>query len=79
MVAQNADGSPGALVGSVVILADWDSPVFEEPLTGASSEGDLAVALLARIEQTHAYVFRHYAAMVAQASRRVLTQWWTGR
>lgn len=71
-VVLNPDGSPGALLGSVIMLTDWDSPVFEEPSTGASSEGELAVALLARIEQAHAYVFRHYATMVARASRRVL-------
>jgi RNA polymerase sigma-70 factor (ECF subfamily) len=71
-VALTSDGAPGTLIGSAVVLADWAAPVFEEPLVGASSEGELAVALLARIEQAHAYVFRQYAAMVAQASRRVL-------
>jgi len=72
MIAQAPDGSPRAVIENVVVVADWAAPIFEEPLTGASSEGELAVALLAHIEEAHAYVFRHYASIVAQASRRVL-------
>jgi RNA polymerase sigma-70 factor, ECF subfamily len=71
-IAAAPDGSPLALIDDVVIISDWAAPIFEEPLTGASSEGELAVALLAHIEEAHAYVFRHYASIVAQASRRIL-------
>jgi RNA polymerase sigma-70 factor (ECF subfamily) len=71
-IASSSDGSPRALIENVVVLADWAAPIFEEPLTGPSSEGEVAVALLAHIEEAHAYVFRRYASVVAQASRKVL-------
>jgi RNA polymerase sigma-70 factor (ECF subfamily) len=71
-MASAPDGSPRALIENVAVVADWAVPIFEEPLTGASSDGDIAVALLAHIEEAHTYVFRHYASIVAQASRRVL-------
>jgi RNA polymerase sigma-70 factor (ECF subfamily) len=71
-IAAAPDGSPRALIENVAVVADWAAPIFEEPLTGATSEGELAVALLAHIEEAHAYVFRHYASIVAQASRSVL-------
>jgi RNA polymerase sigma-70 factor (ECF subfamily) len=71
-IALASDGSPLAVVGSVAVVRDWQAPIFEEPLAGTTSEGDLAVALLARIEEAHAYVFRHHAPLVARAARRVL-------
>jgi Sigma-70 region 2 len=42
--------------------------VAEEPLAGGG-EGDLSVALLARVEIAHAYVFQHCASIVARAAR----------
>jgi RNA polymerase sigma-70 factor, ECF subfamily len=66
------DGSPCALIENVAVVSDWAAPIFEEPLTGSSSDGDLAVALLAHIQEAHTYVFRNYGTIVAQASRRVL-------
>jgi RNA polymerase sigma factor (sigma-70 family) len=70
-LALTSDGRPDALIGTAVV-ADWESPTFEEPLTGSPSEGKLAVALVGQVKEAHAYVFRLYASIVAQASRRVL-------
>jgi RNA polymerase sigma-70 factor, ECF subfamily len=71
-IAAAPNGSPRALVEKVVVVSDWTPPIFDEAVTGESSEGNLAVALLARIEDAHAYVFKCYASIVAQTSRRVL-------
>lgn len=71
-IAAAPDGSPRALIEKVVVVSDWAAPIFEEPVTGKSSEGNLAVALLARIEEAHTYIFKRYASTVAQASGHVL-------
>lgn len=71
-VAVAPDGTPQALLGTVSVVSNWDAPVFTGRGDHPVSEGDLAVALLARVEESYAYVFREFASVVARASRRVL-------
>jgi RNA polymerase sigma-70 factor, ECF subfamily len=72
-VAAATDGSPRAITGSVTVISDWESPDFERPSSlRPRSEGNLAVALLAHVEEAHAYAFRAYASAVARAAYRVL-------
>ncbi len=66
------DGRPRAVVGSVTALSEWVMPTFEPPLKAGDSEGDLAVALVARLEEAHCYAFNRYAGAVGRAAATVV-------
>jgi RNA polymerase sigma-70 factor, ECF subfamily len=67
-----SDDSPLAMVATVDAVSDWAAPAFEEFSTGPVSEGNLAVALWARVKEAHAYVYRQYVPLVAQSCKYVL-------
>jgi RNA polymerase sigma-70 factor (ECF subfamily) len=66
------DGAPRALVGTVSAISDWDIPVFEDSSTNPVSEGQLAVALLAHLEEAHVYAFQRFSTAVARSSNLIL-------
>lgn len=65
------DGASSRVVGRVGLIADWSLPALPIP-GGTLSEGDMAVALLARAETAHRYAFVRYASLVRRVALRHL-------
>ena len=59
------------MVGRIGLVADWALPVLEIP-DGTFTDGDVAVALLARTEAAHSYAFVRYASLVRRVAARSL-------
>jgi RNA polymerase sigma-70 factor (ECF subfamily) len=66
-VPVSKDGAPQALVGHVVLVADWALPVLQMR-DGMFTEGDMAVGLLARTEEAYAYAFAQYVSLVRRVA-----------
>lgn len=70
-VAASRDRASSEVVGRIALVADWSLPVLDVP-DGAFTDGDLAVALLARSDAAYRYAFVRYASLVRHVARRRL-------
>lgn len=71
-VSLGHDGMPRAMVGTVAALSHWKMPTFVPPLQAGGSEGDMAVAMRARVKEAHSYAFSQYAGVVARAAGTIV-------
>ncbi len=67
-VALSNDGSPIAVIGSVSVVSDWALPSKDELFDGMFTDGDMEVALRARIEDVYAYAYVQYAPLIRRAA-----------
>jgi RNA polymerase sigma-70 factor, ECF subfamily len=67
------NGTPGMLFGTVAVVSGWTVPAFDKALADGLGEGSLWVALAARIEAAHTYVFCRNVEMVRRASGQLLS------
>jgi RNA polymerase sigma-70 factor (ECF subfamily) len=71
-VAESGDGSPLAVVGSVVLVSDWALPSRDRLGDGKFTDGEMEVALRTRAEYVYAYAFVQYAPLVRRAAGALL-------
>jgi len=71
LVAASADGASSTVVGRMGLIADWALPALDVP-EGAVTDGEVALALLARTAAAHTYAFARYASLVRRVAQRRL-------